>query len=329
MTQRVLVTGISGYVGQHVGAELLRQGFEVVGTVRSLAKAEVTKKAIAAAVSIDRLTFAEADLLADHGWEEALRGCDFVLHVASPFVLGEPKNENDLITPAVEGTRRVLQAAQRARVKRAVVTSSIVSMTAGKSSGTYGPAEWSDTNANIGAYAKSKTLAERAAWTIADGGPMELVVINPGFIVGPSLGAPGEGVSVTMIGELLAGKMPMIPDIAMGMVDVRDVARLEVAALTAPSAPGHRFIAASASPVAFTQIAQVLRGAGYDKVPTRKAPNLAIKLMALFDAQARAVVPQLGVRIGFDTRDTTDLLGWSPTPIENTLVDMAASLTRG
>ncbi len=328
MTQRVLVTGISGYLGQHVGAELLRQGFEVVGTVRSLAKIDATKSAIAAAVSVEKLTFVEADLLSDTGWEEAMKGCTYVLHVASPFVLGEPKDENDLIAPAVEGTRRVLQAAQHAGVKRVVVTSSIVSMVAGKSSGTYGPDAWSDTEAKIGAYAKSKTLAERAAWEVVGDGPMELVVVNPGFIVGPSLGAPGEGVSVTMIGELVAGKMPMIPDVAMGMVDVRDVARLEVAALSAPGAPGQRFIAASASPIPLAQAAQILRAAGYGKVPTRKAPNVAIKLMALFDAQARAVVPQLGVRIGFDTHRTTEVLGWSPTPIENTLIDMAAALTR-
>ncbi|MEI8082755.1 MAG: NAD-dependent epimerase/dehydratase family protein, partial [Actinomycetes bacterium] len=150
MTSRVLVTGISGYIGQHVGAELLRQGYEVVGTVRSASKAAPTTAAIAAVASVDRLSFAEADLLSDDGWDEAMKGCMFVIHMASPFVLAEPKDANELIAPAVDGTGRVVRAAQRAGVRRLVLTSSIVAMVAGKDSGRYGPDSWSDTNANIG-----------------------------------------------------------------------------------------------------------------------------------------------------------------------------------
>ena len=326
MTSRVLVTGISGYIGQHVGAELLRHGYEVVGTVRSALKTVPTTTAIAAVAPVDRLSFAEADLLADDGWDEAMHGCTYVIHVASPFVLAEPKDENELIAPALEGTKRVVRAAQRAGVRRLVLTSSIVAMIAGKDSGRYGPDSWSDTDANIGAYAKSKTLAERAAWEVNQDSEMELAVINPGGVFGPSLGAKAEGQSVAMISDMIGGKMPMIPDVAMGMVDVRDVARLHVAALTASGATGQRFIASTSEPVAMVGVAAILRQAGYTKVPSRKAPNVAVRLMSMFDRQAKGMLPMLGKKIAFDITATLDVLEWQPTPMEASFTDMAASL---
>jgi len=326
MAERVLLTGITGYIGQHCAAELLQQGFEVVGTIRSWAKAEATQAALARAASVERLTFAEADLLSDEGWAEAAQGCRFVVHVASPFALAEPKDENELIAPAVAGTRRVVAAAQRAGVKRLVLTSSTFAVVAGKASGTYGPDAWSDTGGVIGAYAKSKTLAERAAWQAAESGSMELVVINPGAVFGPSLGATIDGQSVAMISKMIAGKLPMIPDIAMGMIDVRDVARLHVKALSVPGAAGKRFIAASAEPVAMATMASVLRSAGYSKVPSRLAPSVLLRFMGLFDREARGMGPFLGKKASFDNRATLELLDWTPTPIETSLKDMAQAL---
>jgi dihydroflavonol-4-reductase len=327
MTARVLVTGISGYIGQHVGAELLRHGYEVVGTVRSASKTAPTTAAIAAVAPVDLLSFAEADLLSDRGWDEAMRGCTYVIHVASPFVLAEPKDENELIAPAVEGTTRVVRAAQRAGVTRLVLTSSIVAVTAGKDSGRYGPDSWSDTTVNIGAYAKSKTLAERAAWDINRDSQMELTVMNPGGVFGPSLGAKADGQSVAMISDMIGGKMPMIPDVAMGMVDVRDVARLHVKALTAPGAEGQRFIASTSEPIELATIAGLLRQDGYTNVPSRKAPNVALRLMSLFDRQAKGTLPLLGKRIAFDTSATSDVLDWQPTPMEASFKEMAATLS--
>jgi dihydroflavonol-4-reductase len=326
MAERVLLTGISGYIGQHCGAELLNQGFEVVGTVRSLSKADATRSAIAAVAPVENLTFAEADLLSDKGWDEAMTGCTYVMHVASPFVLAEPKDENELIAPAVEGTRRVIGAAKRAGVRRLVLTSSTVAMISGKPSGRYGPDAWSDTSAKIGAYAKSKTLAERAAWDAVAGSEMELTVVNPGAVFGPSLGAQVDGQSVALMTDMIGGKMPMIPDVAMGMVDVRDVARLHVAAMTTAAAAGQRFIAATAEPVTMTYFAEVLRYAGYSKVPSRKAPNVAIKLMSIFDRQARGMVPSLGKKAAFDNHATFDLLDWKPTPMETSIREMAAAI---
>ncbi|NDG13902.1 MAG: NAD-dependent epimerase/dehydratase family protein [Betaproteobacteria bacterium] len=286
---RVLLTGVTGYIGQHCAAELLRQGYEVVGTIRSRAKADSTRIAIAKVAPVDRLSFVEVDLLSKTGWAEAMKGCTFVMHVASPFVLAQPKDENEMIVPAVEGTKRVIAAAQRARVKRLVLTSSTFAIIAGKDSGRYGTDAWSDTNANIGAYAKSKTMAERAAWEAVKGSDMELTVINPGAVFGPSLGATMDGQSVTMMTAMINGKMPMLPDMSMGMVDVRDVARLHVKAMTADGAAGKRFIAASAEPIEMTTVAKVLKEAGYSRVSSRRAPTILLKIIGLFDAEVRGM----------------------------------------
>ena len=324
---RVLLTGVTGYIGQHCAAELLRQGYEVVGTVRSLTKAEATRTAIAKVAPVDYLSFAQADLLDDTGWDAAMQGCNFVLHVASPFVLAEPKNENDLIGPAVEGTKRVVSAAQRAGVKRLVLTSSTVAVSSGRGSGLYGPDAWSDTSGAIGAYAKSKTLAERAAWATVKNADMDLTVIAPGAVFGPSLGAQLDGQSVALMTDMIGGKMPMIPDLSMGMIDVRDVARLHVAAMTAEMAAGRRFIAASAEPIAMATVASILRKAGYSKVPSRHAPSFLLKFMGLFDRQVRGMLPFLGKVASYDTSATFQVLHWTPTPMETSLTDMAASIS--
>ena len=328
MAKRVLVTGITGYIGQHIAAELLRRNYEVVGTVRSLSKAQSARSALSSLPGGSNVKFIEADLLSDRGWAEGMADCDFVIHVASPFFLAEPKDENVMIAPAVEGTKRVIKSAIDASVKRLILTSSVVAISSGRPSGTYGPDSWSDVNQNIGAYAKSKTLAERAAWESVKGSALELVAINPGFVLGPSLGSAGDGTSETMIANMIGGKMPAIPDVAMGMVDVRDVARLHVEALEAPNAAGKRFIAASANPVSMAYLADVLKKAGYTKVPSRKAPKFAIKAMALFDREAKGMVPNLGLKISYENEATMTFLNWKPTPLELTFTEMAAAISK-
>ncbi|MEI8027561.1 MAG: aldehyde reductase [Pseudomonadota bacterium] len=328
MNERVLVTGITGYIGQHCAVELLKQGYEVVGSIRSKSKSESTRNAIAKISPADKLTFVEADLLSDKGWDEAVKGCTYILHVASPFVIAEPKNENDLITPAVEGTKRVLAAAKRAKVKRVVLTSSIAAIMSGNGSGKFGPENWSNLNENIGAYLKSKTLAEQAAWKAVEGGEMELAVINPGGVFGPPISGAVDGQNVKMLTDMIKGKLPMIPDVAMGMVDVRDVARLHVKAMTAPGAAGKRFIAATAEPVSMETLAQVLKKEGYSKVPSIKAPSILLKFMGLFDREAKGMIPFLGQKAFFDNRATFEVLDWKPTPIENSLREMAAAISK-
>jgi len=326
--EKVLVTGITGYIGQHCAAELLRQGYKVVGTIRSSSKRDATRSAISQVAPIDNLSFAEANLLSDSGWTDALKGCTFVLHIASPFFLAEPKDENELIAPAVEGTRRVIAAAQKAGIKRLVLTSSTFAIIAGKDTGKYGSDDWSDTDANIGAYAKSKTLAERAAWEAIKGSNMELTVINPGAVFGPSLDAKIYGQSVQMMSKMITGKIPMIPDMAMGMIDVRDVAKLHVAAMTASGAEGKRFIACTEEPVEMASLAKVLREAGYKKTPSLKAPTFLLKLMSLVDPEAKGMMPFIGKKATLDNSATLKVLNWKPTPMANSFKEMAASITR-
>jgi dihydroflavonol-4-reductase len=328
MSERVLLTGITGYIGEHCAIELIKQGYEVVGTVRSLNKAETTRQSISKFVSTDRLSFVKADLLSDDGWSEAMKGCTYVLHVASPFYMKEPKNEMEIITPAIEGTKRVVQEAKKANIKRLVLTSSIVAMVSGKPTGKYGVDSWSDCNLNIGAYSKSKTLAELEAWKELKNSHVELTVINPGGVFGPSIGAKAEAQNIKMISDIISGKIPMIPDVAMGMIDVRDVAKLHVHALKANGAAGKRFIAASAEPIEMATVMQILKNAGHDKVPSLKAPSFMLKFMSLFDSEAKGMVPYLGKKASFDNQATFDLLDWKPTPIETSIKEMAEALSK-
>lgn len=327
----VLVTGVSGYIGHHCAAELLLQGYSVRGTVRSLSKRDAVVSGVRKVTEkADSIEFFEADLLSDSGWEAALSGCDYVLHVASPFIMGEPSDPDDLIKPAVQGTERVLKFAKNAGVKRVVLTSSTVAISSDKEGGVAGPNDWANPD-NVGSYAKSKILAERAAWdfmkkSVADGG-MELVVVNPGGVMGPTLTGTLTGTSVSMINDMIQGKMPMIPDIAVGMVDVRDVAVVHVNAIAATEAAGQRFVLASSDAIPMVHIAQLLKSNGYSQVSTRKAPNFILRFMALFNKDVKGMVSFLGRKVGHDNSKTKKILNWKPTPIETSIVDMAKSIT--
>ena len=326
MLTKVMVTGITGYIGQHCGAELLRQGYEVLGTVRSMEKADLVREGIARVAPIENLTFVEADLLSDKGWKDAMDGCTYVLHVASPFIIAAPKDENEIISPAVDGTLRVLSAAKAAGIKRVVLTSSTVAIISGKLSGHYGTDSWSDPDADIGTYAKSKTLAERVAWEFADTNSIDLVVINPGGVLGPTLTGRVEGESLTFISDIINGKYPLVPDISVLLIDVRDVAKLHVAAITAEGAVGKRFIASSDEPLHFKEVTGILKDAGYKKASTRQAPKFLLKLMSLFDDQVKGLLPMVGERQTVANKETYEILGWEPTPIDQSLIETAESI---
>ena len=227
MNKKVLLTGISGYIGNHCAVELLKNGYSVRGSVRSLSKSEKVIAVIKKEVDPkDNLEFCELDLLSDDGWDDAMKGCEFVLHVASPFIILEPKDENEYIRPAVDGTIRALKAAKKGGIKRVVLTSSMVSMLedADKSID-INFESWTNVNAkNVNAYAKSKTLAEQAAWDFiraqTDAKPMELSVVNPGPVYGPTLSGDLSGASMGMFKQIMSGKMPMVAQAAINMSDV-------------------------------------------------------------------------------------------------------------
>jgi len=333
--KKVLLTGISGFVGQHCAAELLKKGYAVRGSVRSVSKtAEVVNGITHEIDPKGNLEFCELDLMKDAGWDEAMEGCDYVLHVASPFVVKVPKDENELIMPAVEGTLRALKAAKKAGIKRVVLTSSTVAMHGGQ----HGIIKinqdsWTNVDAHgVTAYFKSKTLAEKGAWDFiknqSGGERLELVVVNPGPIYGPTLTGNLATEAMDFFKKLITGQVPMLPRAYSVMSDVRDVAAIHVAALENEKANGQRFIVTSEKPHAIQEIAHILKSKGYDKVSTRLAPTFLLKFMAVFNDEAKGMLPFIGNTIEADVSNTMRTFNWKPVPFEKTVLDAANSVEK-
>jgi dihydroflavonol-4-reductase len=329
----VLVTGGSGFLGGWCVVELLRRGYGVRTTVRDLAReAEVRARVGSQVEAGDRLAFFAADLGSDAGWAEAVAGCDYVLHVASPFPSAQPKDADELIVPAREGTLRVLRAALDAGVERVVLTSSVAAVRGGVKSAPapLTEADWTDgDNTALQPYTRSKALAERAAWNLAAerGETAKLAVVNPGAILGPVLGEE-RSTSLGIVERLLKG-MPGTPRIGFSVVDVRDVAELQVKAMTAPEAGGERFIAIARFQW-MADIAAVLRerlGPAAAKVPKRAIPDFVVRAMGVFDPSVRSIAGQLGEKVEMSSAKAESTLGWSPRPVEETIVDCARTLT--
>ena len=332
MSHRVLVTGISGYLGSHCAVELLRQGYTVRGSIRSVSKKEEVIKGISSVIDPeDRLEFCELDLMSDEGWKEAMESCDYVLHVASPFVIAEPKDENDMIKPAVDGAIRALKFAKEARVKKVVVTSSTVAMAGDKKIQMLTQDSWTDPATDkVSAYMKSKALAEKAVWDFyasqAQENFLEVTVINPGPIYGPTITGNVSGASLSFFKQIIEGKVPMVPDCSYPMSDVRDVALLHVKALLNTESNGQRFIATTAESFKFVEIARVLQQNGYDKVSPKVAPSFLLKLVSLFDSEVRGMRAFLGARITADTEPTQRVFDWQAIEFKKTVLDTAASI---
>ena len=331
--KKVLVTGISGYVGQHCAAELLKNGYSVIGSVRSLSKTEEVTKGINKVIdSNGNLEYCELNLMKDEGWMEAMQGCDYVLHVASPFVTSEPKDENELIKPAVEGTQRALRSAKKAGIKRIVITSSMVSML-GEANGSININQdtWTNVKAKgVSAYVKSKTLAEKSAWDFINNQQgdykLELVVVNPGPVYGPTLTGNLSGESMRMYKDLITGKIPMLPKAAINMSDVRDIAKIHVQALENKSANGKRFIVSTEKAHSFQDMAQILKSNGYDKVSTKLAPNFLLKFMANFNSDMKGMLPFIGNTFSGDVSETMKTFNWIPIELKKTVLDTAKSV---
>lgn len=330
---KVLVTGVAGYIGQHCALELLKKGFNVIGSLRNISKAHEVETAIKQHIEIkDNLEFCQLDLLIDNGWEEAMNGCDFVLHVASPYVSYQPKDENELIKPAVEGTSRVLKFAKKFGVKRVVVTSSVVAMLGdANASIDINSKSWTNINAkNVSAYVKSKTMAEKLAWDFVTNQhtnpPLELVVINPGPVFGPTLTGNLNGASMSMYKDLISGKMPMLPQSSINMSDVRDVAEIHVKALENKQAVGKRFIVTTEKPYSFQEMAKILKDEGYSKVSTKVAPNFFLRFMSNFSNDIKGMLPFIGFIYNADVSETIKVFNWKPIDLKKTVLDTAKSI---
>ncbi len=334
--ETVLVTGGSGFLGGWSVVEALRAGYRVRATVRNISREDEVRADIATQLDPGgRLEVVQADLLSDEGWAQAVAGCRFVLHVASPFPEAQPKDPDELIVPARDGALRVLRESLDAGAERIVMTSSVAAVRNSRDGALEGrremdEADWSDPgDPQMTPYAKSKTLAERAAWDLVRerGAAERLVTIQPGAIVGPLLG-DDRSYSLQAIGRLLEGGMPGLPRMGFSFIDVRDVAALHVLAMTAPAAGGQRLIAASDF-LWFSDVAQILReelGADARKVPTRKIPNFVVRGMALLDPGVRSVASELGHESRFSTENARTRTGWEPRPVRETIVDCARSL---
>ena len=335
MVETVLVTGGGGFVAGWCVVELLKRGYAVRATLRDLDKAPAVLGAIeAAGVPSARLSFVGADLTRDAGWDSAMEGCAYVLHVASPLGSGEASGDRDaFVAPARDGTLRVLRAAVRAGVRRVVMTSAAATARPPRASGrTSDETIWADPDdPQFDAYRRSKILAERAAWDFMrdHGGQTAFATVLPGAVFGPVLTRDRPG-SVTIIQGLLNGRPRGVPRLGLNIVDVRDLADLHVRAMIAPEAAGQRFLAAGEF-LWLKDIALVLRarlGRRAARVPTRELPDVVVRLLALVMPQMRMLVPMLGIRSDPTLAKARRLLGFAPRPAAETVVDCAESLLR-
>jgi nucleoside-diphosphate-sugar epimerase len=333
--EMVLVTGGSGFIGAHCIVQLLEAGYMVRTTVRNLAREEEVRTMIrqGGVEPGERLEVFAADLTSDAGWPEAVTGCAYVLHVASPFPPAIPQHEDELIIPAREGALRVLRAARDAGVKRVVLTSSFAAIGYGqKPKGRpFNETDWTDPNGDdVRAYVKSKTLAEKAAWDFIarEGGALELSVVNPVGVFGPVLG-PDYSTSILLVQRLMDGAMPGCPRLYFGCVDVRDVAGMHIACMTNPAAKGERFLALAGEFLSIVQMARMLKrrlGATAKRVPTLELPDFMVRLAAMRDPAVQQILPELGKRKDGSNEKARRVLGWKFISNEDSLVATAESM---
>ncbi len=336
---KVLLTGASGYIGKHITLQLLNQGYVVRASVRSLGKSREVIDAVTPSLvdksNLDsRLTFVELDLEKDAGWDLALAGVDVLMHTASPFPIASPKDENELLRPAVDGTLRALRAAKEAGVKRVILTSSYAAiygcdLPAGMAQ--YDETLWTDVTHPVGrvAYTKSKALAERAAWDYikSEAPGMQLTTINPVLVLGTPLDK-SFGSSISVVERILKGKDPMLPDLRFPIVDVRDVAKMHVDSIKADATIGERILA-TADTYSFVEIAKLLKSVyPKSKVKTAQAPGFLIKFLSLFDGEIKAILPLLGKPMITNNAKAKRLLGINFIPAEISIKESADYLVK-
>ena len=333
MPDTILVTGINGYIAKHVARGLLERGYQVRGTVRALAKGEQVKADLAAlGADVSGLSFVEADLEKDDGWGDAVQGCAYIQHLASPFPLNQPADREALVPAARAGTQRVLSAGFAADARRVVMTSSLVSMIGQPGKGAHlkiTQDSWTDPDWNkLVAYNVSKTRAEMSAWEYArvQGYEDRLTVVNPGLVLGPAIGA-SYGTSLSLIEQMFAGEFPRAPKVALPIIDVRDLADLHIAAMKVKDAAGRRLIGAGET-LWLKDIVNIARAAYPDrgKLPKGELPNFMVRIAGIFDNRIKAVIADLGTFHEVDNQYVTDLTGVSFRPAKQSIIDSCAYL---
>ncbi|WP_018148947.1 SDR family oxidoreductase [Henriciella marina] len=333
--EKVLVTGATGFIASHLILQLLDKGYEVRGTARSTEKAGRLNKILSdyagKPVSIDIVA---ADLSSDDGWAEAVKGASYVQHVASPFPTDAPKSADELIIPARDGALRVLRAAKAEGVKRVVMTSSMAAIGYGwgeKRPDTLTEVHWSnaDNLKDNTAYARSKTIAEKAAWdyVTGEGAGLELSVINPVAVLGPAMSKDVSS-SLQLVSQPLEGKLPAFPKLSFGIIDVRDVARAHIEAMLRPEANGERFICAG-DLLWMEEMGEVLRKAFPDrKIPKGTLPNWVVRLFAMANPPLKQTLPELGKKRAYSNEKLKTVLGIDPIPADEAIRASAESLIK-
>lgn len=331
---KVLVTGGTGFLGGHAILQLVAKGHDVRATVRNADRAIQLRRALKLhGVDADQIEIVHAELMDDHGWDEATNKVDFVLHVASPFPAQVPDDANELIVPARDGALRVLRAARLAKVKRVVMTSSFAAVGYGTPARDrpFDEEDWTDPkDGTVQPYMQSKYYAERAAWDFVEqeGDGLELSVINPTGIFGPRFG-DACSTSVGLIKGLLEGALPAVPRISFGAVDVRDVVDLHLRAMAAPQARGQRFIAVSGKALWLKDVADILRaelGEQAAKVPAEEMADEEVRRLAQNAPAMAAMVPQLGILRETTASKAQNMLGWQPRPAREAILASVLSL---
>lgn len=330
--KKVLVTGASGYLALHCISELLENGFFVRGSLRDINKEREIRCALGNKIKGDNFEVCKLNLLDDSGWDISTTNCDYVMHIASPCIVKEPKDEKELIDPAVKGTLRALKAAHRSSVQKVILTSSIGSIVFGHNKEICDPSDWTDISAPVGAYIKSKTLAEKAAWNYVDNqkdNSFKMTSINPGMVFGPILSNQINSTSANLIIKMIRGEFPAIPNIYFSVVDVRDVAKLHVETLTNSRSDFKRIITSSPKAISFLEISRILRKMGHSKSTLKLVPNQIINLLAIFNKDMRTSASMIKRgNFSLDLSQTTDIYNWKPRPLYETMSDMSDSLKK-
>jgi len=327
--KKVLVTGASGFIGLHCIAQLLQAGYQVKGSLRSRAREPEIRNALSKVVNAEnRLEICELDLLKDDGWDDAVSGCDYVMHVASPLLDREPKDQDEIIRPAHEGLMRAIKSSVRNKIKRFVMTSSFSAIGYGHVKDVFDESHWTDTTQKIGAYNKSKAIAEKAMWdyldSLKDEEKIEAVAINPTLVIGASL-SDDVGTSNIFLQKMLDGSYPVVPKVHFGYVTVKDTAKAHVAAMTHPHANGKRFILAERCMWLF-EVNKILRKHGYKKAPIRQAPNLLMKFLALFNNEASAIAGFVGKTKYTNSENAKNILNFNFENVEVGILEIAQQL---
>ena len=336
MTNKVLLTGISGWIAKHTAIELLNAGYEVLGTIRNKNLVDQTKQTISKYASTEKLSFVELDLLKDDGWNEAAKGCRYIFHIASPFPMKVSSNRENLLPVAVDGTLRVLNAGLNTGVEQIIKTSSIVAMFRKPNRTnpyTFGENDWSDENwiEGVSDYFLSKTKAEKAAWRLMEskGLKNKLTTINPGGVFGDALDKKG-GTSIEYIRQFMKGKFPGAPKFAVLISDVKDIAKAHVACIGNNKVGGRRLIVGK-DVKRLVELSQLIAEAMPEykkKLPTKELPNLMVKLISYIDSSAKTMIPDLGIMMQTDTSYAEEILGFKFKPAKGCISENAKSVVR-